>query len=191
MRWGIEKTGPKLWNGAAPELAVSGPNVGSNLFLEVHFSGTVGAAVEAVNKGIPALAFSGATEDRVSWKENPAAGQVYAELATTLTEKIISSGTPYLPNGVFLNINFPKVSDKCASADDFKFVLTRINPGLLSEPDVNWCGGTRLPTESDVIGKDGCYAAISPGDASDKTTVNDGRQGEVLAKLKDILTCLP
>jgi len=38
-------TAPKLWSGLKPELAVTGPNVGSNVGIQVPFSGTVGAAV--------------------------------------------------------------------------------------------------------------------------------------------------
>jgi len=42
---GIDVTAPKLWSGLKPELAVTGPNVGSNVGIQVPFSGTVGAAV--------------------------------------------------------------------------------------------------------------------------------------------------
>lgn len=192
MKLGISTFGPDLWDGAAPELAVSGPNVGSNLFAQVHFSGTVGAACEAVKQGIPAIAFSGSSEDHAAWNaQPPKAGLVYAELATTLTEKLIASGPPYLPKGIFLNVNFPEVSEECASAGDFQFVLSRINPGIFSGRDVEWCGSDRLPTETSVIREDGCFVPVSIGDAADKTTANDDRQDEVLASLKDILVCLP
>lgn len=193
MKYGIDTFGPDLWDGAAPELAVSGPNVGSNLFLAVPFSGTVGAAAYAVETaGIPALAFSGASEDRVAWNETaPESGLLYAELATKLTNKVIDAGTPYLPEGIFLNVNFPEYGGDCKAANSFEFVLSRINPGTVSEPDVEWCDSDRLPTETDVIDAEGCFVAVSIGDASDKTTVNDDRQGVVLEKLKDILVCLP
>lgn len=174
---------------------MAGPNVGSNLFLAVPFSGTVGAATYAVlEAGIPAIAFSGADEDRVSWDTTPVpiASTVYAELATELTSKIIDSGTPYLPDGVFLNVNFPSVTGDCTDPAAFKWVLSRINPGAFSESDVEWCGSDRLPTESDVVGTDGCYASVSIGDAEDKTTNNDvASQSVVLSKLEDILSCLP
>lgn len=194
MKHGISTAGPALWDGAAPELAVSGPNVGSNLFAVVHFSGTVGAACEAVKQGIPAIAFSGSSEDHAAWDETPPqSGLVYAELATRLTDQVIAGGAPYLPSGIFLNVNFPEVSEEsgCATADDFQFVLSRINPGIISAPDVEWCGGDRLPTETSVIRADGCYVSVSIGDADDKTTANDERQDAVLATLKDILVCLP
>ena len=194
MKYGIDTFGPQLWDGAAPELAVAGPNVGSNLFVAVPFSGTVGAvAYAAETAGIPSIAFSGASDGRLRWDTSPVPSRstVYAELATLLTNKIVDSGTPYLPENIFLNVNFPEVDDNCAAVEDFKFVLSRINPGIVSEPDVEWCGSDRLPVELDVINADGCFASVSIGDATDKTTANDDRQDVVLEKLKDILVCLP
>ena len=193
MKYGVNVFGPDLWDGAQTELAVSGPNVGSNLWVQLPFSGTVGAACWAAETaGIPALAFSGAADEHAAWNEpSPESSTVYAELATFLTNKVIDSGKPYLPKDIFLNVNFPELNDDCASADDFEYVLSRINPGFASEPDVEWCGSDRLPTETDVIKSDGCYVSVSIGDATDKTTANDERQEVVLEKLRDILTCLP
>ncbi|KAF7563174.1 hypothetical protein G7046_g971 [Stylonectria norvegica] len=194
IKYGIDTFGPQLWDGAAPELAVTGPNVGSNLWLAVPFSGTVGAACYAAHDaGIPAIAFSGASDGTLAWNTVPVPQRslVYAELAATLTNKVINSGKPYLPEDVFLNVNFPKVEGKCTDPANFKWVLSRINPGIISGPDTEWCGSDRLPTETDVLDEEGCYISISIGDASDKTTVNDDRQDVVLEKLRDILVCLP
>lgn len=193
IKYGINTFGPKLWNGKAPELAVTGPNVGTNLWVQVPFSGTVGAACYAAHTAkIPAIAFSGASSGNLAWNTSPVPTRslVYAELATILVNQIVDSGKPYLPDDVFLNVNFPKVEDKCTKASDFKWVLTRINPGVFSAPDVEWCGDDRLPTETEVILGGGCHISVSIGDAKDKTTVNDDRQATVLAKLKDILVCL-
>ncbi|KAH6627332.1 survival protein sure-like phosphatase/nucleotidase [Chaetomium tenue] len=193
MRYGIDTIGPQLWNGEAPELAVSGPNVGSNLYLAVHFSGTVGAAVYAAkNEKIPALAFSGASDGTLSYASPEAQrSKVYAELATTLTNAVIASGKPYLPEDVFLNVNFPKVEGQCTEASQFKWVLSRINVGLFSSPDTEQCGETRLPTETSVVDTDGCYISVSVGDANDKTTAPAEKQAVVLKKLQSLLTCLP
>ena len=51
MRYGIETLSPKFFGGA-PDIAVTGPNVGSNLGVVVLASGTVGAATEAVKEGM-------------------------------------------------------------------------------------------------------------------------------------------
>ncbi|KAK3374570.1 survival protein sure-like phosphatase/nucleotidase [Podospora didyma] len=196
MRYGIDTFGPQAWNGAAPELAVSGPNVGSNLFLSVPFSGTVGTAVYAVREeGIPAIAFSGESGGTLAWNTVPipARSLVYASLATILTKAIIASGKPYLPEGVWLNVNFPEVTTTCAQPSQFKWALSRINPGFLSLPDVSQCGSSRLPTETDVRDKagDDCYISVSVGDAADKSTASADKQAVVLQKLKSMLTCLP
>ncbi|KAM3511621.1 hypothetical protein MY11210_004705 [Beauveria gryllotalpidicola] len=196
LKYGIDTFGPQLWDGAAPELAVVGPNVGSNLWLVVPFSGTVGAASYAAHTArIPAIAFSGADHGRLRWDTEepvPTVSHVYAQLATSLTNAVVAAGKPYLPDDVFLNVNFPDVDDNCPDAASFKWVLSRINPGFFSPRDVEWCGGDRLPTEYHVHDQDGCYISVSIGDASDKTTVGDvAKQQAVLNKLKSMLTCLP
>ncbi|KAF2116404.1 putative acid phosphatase [Lophiotrema nucula] len=194
IKTGIDTTGPKIWNGGKAELATTGPNVGSNIGIQVPFSGTVGAAVFAAHdRQIPAIAFSGKSGDPTAWDQpTPLYSKVYADLALNITSRIISSGTPYLPNDVWLNVNFPDVSStKCSNTNQFQFILTRINTGVFSEKDTEWCGTDRLPTETSVSLKSGCYVSISVGDAADKTTVDAARQKEVLAKLQPILSCLP
>lgn len=196
IKTGISVTAPKLWNGAAPELALTGPNVGSNVAIQVPFSGTVGAAVYAAKDAkIPAIAFSGQSGQPTAWNQpTPLYSKVYADLALNITTTIINSGKPYLPENTWLNVNFPTVSDtQCNSASKFKYILTRINTGLLSDQDAEWCGSSRLPWEADVTllrGGD-CYVAISPGDANDKTTANAALQEQIIEKLKPILSCLP
>ncbi|KAL6707724.1 hypothetical protein ACN47E_003845 [Coniothyrium glycines] len=191
---GISVTFPKLYSGAKPELALTGPNVGGNVGVQVPFSGTVGAATYAAKTAaIPAIAFSGQTGDPTAWNvPTPLHSKVYADLALNVTTTIINSGKPYLPTNTWLNVNFPAVSDSsCNNARDFKYIFTRINSGIFSSKDASWCGSTRLPTESDVVSRKGCYVTISPGDADDKTTVNDAAiQTQIINKLKPILSCL-
>lgn len=196
IKQGIDVTGPKLWSGAKPELALTGVNVGGNIAVQVPFSGTVGAAVYAAKTAkIPAIAFSGQTGDPTAWNvPTPFHSALYADLALNITTTIINSGKPYLPDNTWLNVNFPAVSaTKCSNASQFKFIFTRINTGLVSPRDANWCGSTRLPWEADVILLRGssCYVTISPGDVSDKSTVNDAAvQTQIINKLRPILSCL-
>lgn len=194
MKHGIKTVAPKLWNGAKPELAVSGPNVGSNIWLAVPFSGTVGTVCYASHtEGIPGIAFSGVDEGNVAWntRPEPIRSLVYAELATDLTNAVIASGKPYLPKDTFLNVNFPKITPECQDSAKFKWVFTRINPGVISAPDVNHCGKTRLPTEFDIHFKTGgCFASISVGDSVDKTTASVEKQTIVLNKLKSMISCV-
>lgn len=119
---------------------------------------------------------------------------VYADLSTTVTQALVSKGKPYLPNNVWLNVNFPKVDANCSSPSDFKFVLSRVNNAfpIVTPPDTTTChNGGRLPTESEVVGTAGCYASVSVADASDKTTAGAAQQKIVLKRLRSILSCLP
>ncbi|KAL5113175.1 hypothetical protein ACEQ8H_008953 [Pleosporales sp. CAS-2024a] len=197
IKYGINQVGPALWSGAAPELALTGPNVGGNIAIQVPFSGTVGAASYAAKTAkIPAIAFSGQKGDATAWNAStPLYSQIYADLALNVTTTIVNSGAPYLPENTFLNVNFPAVEDdRCNSPSDFKYIFTRINSGLFSPQDADWCGSTRLPWEANVILLKGssCYVTISPGDANDKTDVNDvSVQEQIIDKLKPILSCLP
>ena len=195
IKFGIQNLASTLLPGPI-DLAVTGPNVGANLDLSVFVSGTVGAATEAVKEGIPAIAFSGSTGDQIAWNAPvPNYAKVYADLSTNITETLLASGTPYLPANVWLNVNFPDSNDTtCSAAADFKFVLSRLHTAipLISGSDVSTCGNdARLPTESSVVGTDGCFASISVGNADDKRDASAAEQGDVLQKLGSILSCLP
>lgn len=195
IKYGIQNLSSTLLPGPI-DIAVTGPNVGSNLGLTVLLSGTVGAATEAVKEQIPAIAFSGSSGDQTGWTAAvPNYANVYADLATNVTDTILASGAPYLPDNVWLNVNFPDSDNStCSSASDFKFVLSRINTAvpLVSGDDVSTCGNdSRLPTESTVTGTEGCYASISAGHADTKRDATAAEQAVVLQKLSSILTCLP
>ncbi|KAI1097446.1 sure-like protein [Jackrogersella minutella] len=192
VRYGIDTIAPPFWNGQAPELVVSGPNVGTNLWVQVPFSGTVGVAVYASKEaGIPALAFSGASSGALAWTTSPvpARSTVYAQLATQLTNAVLAAGAPYLPADTFLNVNFPKVEGDCTDPAKFKWVLTRINPGVVSDKDVETCGTDRLPTETSILDAGGCQISVSVGDSNDKTTAAADKQAVVLQKLGSLLSC--
>jgi 5'/3'-nucleotidase SurE len=195
MKYGIESRAPQFFDGS-PDLAVTGPNVGYNIGLEAYFSGTVGAATYAAHTaGIPAIAFSGSTGSQTSWNTTrPLYSDVYADLATNLTNQVVAAGKPYLPNDIWLNVNFGSVSDsECTNSEDFSFVLSRIHVAipLITPDDVTTCGSSRLPSEIEVSLASGCYASVSVGLASSKSDANATMQGVVLNKLGNFLTCLP
>lgn len=121
---------------------------------------------------------------------------MYAELSTQLTSAVLTSGPkPYLPAGVYLNVNFPESSsDSCASASDFSFVLSRIYTAVpfITADDVTTCeNGGRLPTENTVVGTDGCFVSVSVGIADGKGDASAAQQEEVLNRLGGVLSCLP
>lgn len=85
-----------------PDLCVSGINHGSNSSINVIYSGTMSAAVEAGIEGIPAIGFSLLD---YNWNANfePVKSFVKKIATQVLTNK--------LPDGVILNVNFPKVEE--------------------------------------------------------------------------------
>lgn len=196
MKYGVQNLSSTYFDGL-PDLVVSGPNVGTNLGVVTLFAGTVGAASAAADQlGVPGIAFSGATGSQTGWDiATPAYALIYADLATNVTNTLIEAGTPLLPTGTWLNVNFPAAGSgtSCTSAGDFKFVLSRIYTAtVVSGVDVVTCGNDgRLPTETTVVGTDGCYASISVGLAHNKLDATAAAQGDVLASLSKILSCLP
>jgi len=90
--------------GGRPDLVVSGINRGANLADDINYSGTVGAAVEAVVVGIPAIAVSLCT----SWIENEDVlhWQTAAEIAVEIAGRTLA--VP-LPAGSYWNVNVPNL----------------------------------------------------------------------------------
>jgi len=85
--------------GAPPDVVVSGINVGANLGMDLIYSGTVSAAVEAVLFGIPAIAISVASFTEIHW-------QPAAAFAAHLAREVKRHG---LPPDTFLNVNAPNL----------------------------------------------------------------------------------
>lgn len=194
MKYGVQNLSTTF---GTTDLVVSGPNVGANIGIQVPFSGTAGAASAAPDQlGVPGIAFSGATGSQTGWDvATPDYSLIYADLATNVTSTILASGTPFLPSGTWLNVNFPAAGSgtSCTSASEFRFVLSRIfTSTIISGPDVVTCGnGGVLPPESTVVGTSGCFASISVGKASNKLDADEAQQAVVLSKLTSILSCLP
>ncbi len=90
--------------GRRPDVVVSGINYGSNLGDDVHYSGTVAAAMEAALQGLPALAVSLGTGDRDK-------GDPIWETAGAVARRVIAKmlADP-LPTHTFLNLNVPGVT---------------------------------------------------------------------------------
>ncbi|MBQ4415606.1 MAG: 5'/3'-nucleotidase SurE [Methanomicrobium sp.] len=93
-----------------PDLVVSGVNIGENLSYEsVMTSGTVGAAMEAANQGVHAIAFSQQVDDQSEKFDDPrqsrvnfeGAGKVIAHICGAVFEKGFPAGCHVL------NVNIP------------------------------------------------------------------------------------
>jgi 5'-nucleotidase len=86
-----------------PDMCVSGVNHGSNSSINVIYSGTMSAAVEAGIEGIPAIGFSLCDYD---W--NADFEQIKPFIKKIASEVLANK----LPEGTILNVNFPKLKTK-------------------------------------------------------------------------------
>ena len=86
-----------------PDICVSGVNHGSNSSINVIYSGTMSAAVEASIEGIPAIGFSLLD---YSWNANFNEIKKYL---FNITKQALLNG---IPKGNALNVNFPKLKEK-------------------------------------------------------------------------------
>lgn len=86
-----------------PDLCVSGINHGSNSSINVIYSGTMSAAVEAGIEGIPAIGFSLLDYD---WNADFDSAKKFIK---KIVLEVLENG---LPDGVILNVNIPKLEEK-------------------------------------------------------------------------------
>jgi len=86
-----------------PDLCVSGINHGSNSSINVIYSGTMSAAIEAGIEGIPAIGFSLLD---YSWNAN---FDNLKEHIKKITLQVLENN---IPDGVVLNVNFPKLKKR-------------------------------------------------------------------------------
>ena len=86
-----------------PDLCVSGINHGSNSSINVIYSGTMSAAIEASIEGVPAIGFSLLD---YSWKAN---FEEVKSIVKKITLKALSEG---IPKGTALNVNFPNLAEE-------------------------------------------------------------------------------
>ncbi len=86
-----------------PDIVVSGINHGSNASINVIYSGTMGAVVEACMDDIPAVGFS------LECYDADADFDHLDKFILAITKKVLADG---LPEGLCLNVNFPKRCDE-------------------------------------------------------------------------------
>lgn len=110
----------RLFGETPPDLVLSGVNLGANISDSVQYSGTVGAALSALDRGIPAIAFSQAflTRDGIQWDPVEKFGEA-------IIRKLWQPGTVRA-----WNVNFPA----CA-VEDIKFArLCKQSSGSIQQP---------------------------------------------------------
>lgn len=86
-----------------PDLCVSGINHGSNASINVIYSGTMSAAIEAGIEGVPSIGFSLLDYD---WNADFEGLEPYVK---KIAQNVLENG---IPDGVVLNVNFPKKTEE-------------------------------------------------------------------------------
>ena len=89
--------------GRKPDLCVSGINHGSNSSINVIYSGTMSAAIEAGMEGIPAIGFSLVN---YSWDADFKPAEPYIK---NICQNVLDNG---LQKGIILNVNFPGLQNE-------------------------------------------------------------------------------
>lgn len=135
--YGIDVAAQTVW-GQDPDLLISGPNEGNNLGYMNNNSGTLGAAMIALSRGIPAIAVSAHTMTATDAVQS----QLVANLIVKIVAQLVAnqpSGQPLLPAYTGLNINTPQDMS---------------NPLGYKYTDVGWNGGGTILRFSDDLSSD-------------------------------------
>jgi 5'-nucleotidase len=142
-----------------PDLVISGINHGANLGENVYYSGTVGAAREAVIHHVPALAISLCSK-RMNADFGPS-----ARLARQMAELIVKEG---LPEQVLLNVNVPENWNGASKLTRQSKKITRTVLREGEDPRAQryfWLSEQRIDREMELDGGSD-YAAVFAGEAS-------------------------
>ncbi|HEY4979776.1 MAG TPA: 5'/3'-nucleotidase SurE [Candidatus Acidoferrum sp.] len=159
-----------------PDVVISGINHGANLGENVYYSGTVGAAREAVIHHVPGLAMS------LCSKKADADFGPTARLARQVAELMLSDG---LRPQIVLNVNVP---ENWGGGLRFTRQSKKITRNVLREGEdpkgrpYYWLSEQRIDREKDVD-PDSDYAAIFAGDASITPLHLDPTHAESLQEL--------
>ncbi len=114
-----------------PDVVFSGINKGFNAGVEISYSGTVGAAMEALMKGIPAMAFS------VDWHEDYGAVDAYLP---GIIEELLAEP---ISKGEIWNVNIPS----CSAAECKGILRNRFPAAVAMYPDIYKCVEKRGESE--------------------------------------------
>ncbi|WP_165857377.1 5'/3'-nucleotidase SurE [Marinobacter sp. JSM 1782161] len=118
---GLDVVAPAVW-GAAPDLVISGPNEGNNLGYMNNNSGTLGAAMISIARGIPAIAVSAADGDATK-------AATVAQIVIDIVDQLDAgraAGEALLPPFTGLNVNTP---DDVANHLGYRFTDVAWNAG--------------------------------------------------------------
>jgi len=139
-----------------PHVVISGINHGANMGEDVHYSGTVAAAIEGTIMGIPSIAASMTAPDHD--------GSAFRSAAKFL-RRLVPQIVDHIPKGTLLNVNFPALPKGGYKASQITRLGNRTYTDIISakrDPrgrEYFWIGGE--PTWERI--KDTDAAAVAKG----------------------------
>lgn len=140
-----------------PDICVSGINHGSNSSINVIYSGTMSAAIEAGIEGIPAIGFSLCD---YNWNADFEACESFVK---TITKNVLEHG---LAEGVVLNVNIPNLKKK-----DIKGIK------VCRQAKANWVeefDKRQSPSGRDYYWLAGNFVNLDKGEDTDEWALNNG-----------------
>ncbi len=147
-----------------PDLVVSGINKGENVGRAAWYSGTVGAAREAVLRGVPAIALS----LELDWDDPKPDWTGAARLAKPVVDAVRSSG---LPDGIVLNVNVPRdtaavrgyrITSMGMTPDEVsRYAIDRVEDGVRYVTS-RWAPPDGAAEGSDVTALDAGFVPLTP-----------------------------
>lgn len=145
-----------------PDLLVSGINHGGNMAVCVHYSGTMGAAIEGCILDVPSFGISLTDHDE------DADFSECCRLGRKLARMILREG---LPKGTYLNLNVPNLPQvqgvKVCRQADSRFINEYMKSKNASGEPVYWLTGSLynkkpIHPDNDTIALDSGYASLVP-----------------------------
>ena len=140
-----------------PDLCVSGINHGSNSSINIVYSGTMSAAIEAGMEGIPSIGFS-----LLNYHWEADFSQIESFIKT-ITNQVLNQG---LQKGVILNVNFPKLLE-----NDIKGVR------VCRQANANWIekfDKRQTPLGRDYYWLTGEFNNLDNGEDTDEWALENG-----------------
>ncbi len=132
--YGLDVAAQQVW-GQDPDLLISGPNEGNNLGFMNNNSGTLGAAMIALSRGVPAIAVSAHTSSASDAGQSQLVANTVVDIVAQL-ERLRHENQPLLPAYTGLNVNTP---EQMSNNLGYKFT------------DVGWnSGGIELEFSNDL-----------------------------------------
>ncbi|MBW0548087.1 hypothetical protein O181_087802 [Austropuccinia psidii MF-1] len=194
IRYGIDTLSPRFY-AQQPDIVVSGPNVGENVSLQKYFSGTLGAALYASERGLPSIAISTDDHHRHSFEKltSSDSSYIYAKVTIRILNELIriKDSGQFLPPKCTLNINLQKSGQgtNCLEASDYKFALTTTF-GFSKSLKFNHCGSKHLPAERKILKRhDGCWGTVTVIRTRFKDDGTSDEQHSVLMRSPNFFSC--